>query len=359
MKVRPAIADIAPYIPGTTRGSAVKLSSNENPFGPSPRVVEALGSLASRVHVYPDPGANELRSLLATRHSIRPEQIIVGNGSDEIMQIIAGTFLNSGETTLSSEHTFSQYKSVTQLFGGLYRETDMTDGRFDARALADAARNDAPRIIWLCNPNNPTGTILSHEDVRRVLAASSSETVVVLDEAYADYADSPDFPDSRALIDEYPNLVVLRTFSKLFALAALRVGYGFGHEDLIRRLYTIKQPFNVNTAAQTAACAALGDTEHIRSSIQRNAEGRERMYTAFDRLGLAYYRSHGNFVAVHTPAPAVDIASSMMDAGVAVRALTSFGMPDWIRITVGTQDHATLVEQTLAAALGQQARAVP
>lgn len=359
MKVRPAIADISPYIPGTTRGSAIKLSSNENPFGPSSRVVEALAAIGPRLQVYPDPGAIELRSLLATRHSIRPEQIIVGNGSDEIMQIIAGTFLNNGEATLSSAHTFSQYKSVTQVFGGRYLETDMTDGHFDAHALASAAANDAPRIVWLCNPNNPTGTILSEADVRRVLEASSPDTLVVLDEAYADYTNAPDFPDSRSLIDEYPNLVVLRTFSKLFALAALRIGYGFGNEDLIRQLYTIKQPFNVNTAAQTAACAALADTEHIRSSIQRNAEGRERMYAAFDRLGLAYYRSHGNFVAVRTPALAADIASSMMDAGVAVRPLASFGMPDWIRITVGTHEHVDLVEQALGGALKHQARAVP
>lgn len=351
MKLRNAISDITPYIPGTTRGNAVKLSSNENPFGASPRVAEALAGLSTSLHVYPDPGAGKLRELLASRHDISPAQCIVGNGSDEIMQIIAGTFLNPGETTLSSAHTFSQYKSVTQIFDGVYHEVPMVDGRFNAPALAETARSLSPRIVWLCNPNNPTGTIMTHAEVRTVIQACPAETLVVLDEAYADYADDPDFPDSRALIDEYPNLVVLRTFSKLFGLAALRIGYGFGNEDLIRQLYTIKQPFNVNAAAQTAACTALGDLDHARSSIEHNRIGRDRMYTIFETLGLSFYRSQGNFVAVKVPAAAAEIAAQMMDKGVAVRPLGSFGLPQWIRITVGTDHHIDLVEHALTAAL--------
>ncbi len=358
MTLRPCIADIQPYIPGTTRGNAVKLSSNENPFGASPRVHKALSALGESLHIYPDPGATALRSLLAERHSIRPGQIIVGNGSDEIMQIIAGTFLNPGESSLSSEHTFSQYRSVTQVFAGAYHEAPMSDGRFDANAIIESIRQTSPRIVWLCNPNNPTGTILTHPEVVSVLDACSRDTLVVLDEAYADYADDPAFPDSRALIDSYPNLVVLRTFSKLFALAALRIGYGFGNEDLIRQLYTIKQPFNVNAAAQTAACVALQDASHIQTSIEQNRFGRDRMYAMFDSLGLSYYRSQGNFVAVQLPAPAADVAARMLDSGVAVRPLASFGLPQWLRITVGTNEHIRLVERTLSSALKHCTHAV-
>ncbi len=353
MKVKPNIEPMVPYTPGKSRAGAIKLSSNENPAGASPNAIRALSGLGERFQVYPDAGAEPLRTTLAGTLSLDRTRVIVGNGSDELMTMIPAAFLEAGENSVSGEYTFSQYEFATRLFSGEYRAAAMPDLRFDVQAILSRC-DTATRIVWLCSPNNPTGTLLSEREIRTVLDRVSPETLVVLDEAYVDYVKPEDRVDSRALVDEYPNLLVLRTFSKIYGLAALRVGYAIGSETVISGLTRVKQPFNVNTAAVVAADAALSDRSFYENSVVANEAGRRQLYEFFVRHELVCIQSHANFVTVELPVEAKAFAEAMLENGVAVRPLASFGLPRHLRVTVGTEAQLSRFFSTFKAILSQQ-----
>jgi histidinol-phosphate aminotransferase len=335
MKIRQCLRGLAPYIPGKLQPGAIKLASNENPRGPSPRAMETLRECVSSVYLYPDNACMSLREALAVKHGLLPGNIVVGNGSDEIMMLAAAAYINPGDTTVTARETFSNYTFVTLLFDGKMKYAPLKNGRFDLAALAKLVDSGA-RLVFLCNPNNPTGTYFARDGLENFLKQAPPETLVISDEAYADFADASDFPDSVSLLAKYPNLLIMRTFSKLYGLAGLRVGYGIAREEVAADLLKTKISFSVNLPALAAARAALEDREFIKESLAVNQEGRAYLYGEFDRLGLAYYPTQANFICVDTGRDSVDMERRLMELGVTIRPLTSFGIPRSIRVTIGT-----------------------
>ncbi|MFW6368939.1 MAG: histidinol-phosphate transaminase [Spirochaetota bacterium] len=348
MRLKANVEPIPAYSPGKSRPGAIKLSSNENPLGPSPAAIEAITGAAAHVHVYPDALGRPLLDTLADRLGLDSDRLIIGNGSDELMALACAAYLNAGENTVSAEHTFSQYEFATRLYAGEYRPAPMNNLTFHIDAILEAT-DERTRIIWLCNPNNPTGTMIPEAQVRRVLELVGRDTLVVVDEAYSDYVDSPDFPDSRSLVDEFPNLLVLRTFSKVYGLAALRVGYGFGSSEVVSGLRRVKQPFNSNAIALAAADAALSDTGFRKQSLELNRTQRDRMSEFFRQHKLPYIESQANFVTVDPGIPAKRFFELMLSEGVAVRPLDSFALPNMARITVGTEEQVDRLFEAFSA----------
>jgi len=334
---RAMLERLNPYHPGKQAPDTVKLSSNENPLGPSPAAVVAYRDTAESLHRYPDGVARALSEALAEYHEVSPEQIVVGNGSDEIMTLIAAAYVNPGETVVTAAETFSQYRFATTLYDGVVKEYPVLNGRYDLESMSGAFTAGAPhpKIVFLCNPNNPTGTFRTHDDIHSFLRQVPADTLVVLDEAYAEYAYSPEFPRFRELMAIFPNVIVLRTFSKLYGLAGLRVGYGMGQPDLIQNLLCVKQPFNVGLAAQAAAVAALQDASFREMSLVLNTQGRVWYEQHLQELGLEYYPTQSNFLCINVARPAGEAVSMLERHGVSVRSLASFGLHEYIRVTIG------------------------
>jgi histidinol-phosphate aminotransferase len=336
MKIRQCLRGIAPYVPGKLKPGAIKLASNENPLGPSPRAMEVLGECVGRVQLYPDNACLDLRESLAAKYGLRAENVVVGSGSDEIMHLAAAAYLNPGDNTVTARETFSNYTFVTLLFDGKMKYAPLKDGVFDLEALAKLVDGHT-RLVFLCNPNNPTGTCFGQKEFEGFLEKIPPETLVVSDEAYADFADAPDFPDSVSLLAKYPNLLVMKTFSKLYGLAGLRGGYGIAREEVAADLLKAKISFSVNLPALAAARAALEDTEFVEKSLALNREGKAWLYREFERLGLACYPTQANFICVDVGRDSRDMERRIMELGVTIRPLASFGIPQSLRVTVGTQ----------------------
>jgi histidinol-phosphate aminotransferase len=340
-----------PYVPGELKPGAVKLASNENPFGPSPLAVESIRRDAAAVHLYPDQHAHRLRKKLASTYGVGEEQFIIGNGSDEIMTMIAGTYLEDGDNTVTAHGTFSTYTFATLLYGGEVRHVPLKDGRFDLPAIR-AAVDERTQIIFVCNPNNPTGTYVSQTEVVEFLQSVPERVLVVMDEAYAEFVEETDYPDSVALISEYPNLIVLRTFSKIYGLAGMRVGYGIASAEVVADISRVKQPFNVGILSQAAAASALADTEFVERSISNNKAGKEYLYAQLTRLGVQYFPTSSNFICIETRKDSLQLFQRIMELGVTIRPLASFGMATSIRVTVGTPEQNELFIRCLEQALG-------
>ena len=352
MRPREALDRLHEYTPGERRAGVLKLSSNENPLGPSPRAIEQLQQSAREAHIYPDGAAVELRQRLAQHLSVPADQIITGNGSDELMVYAAAAFLNPGDVAITAQHTFSVYAFATNLFDGRVVTTKMPAGRHDPDAFLRALQTQPrTRLLFLCNPNNPTGTYLNLHEIEHLLRQTPPEVLVVLDEAYCEYMDAADAPDGTRLIQRYPNLLVLRTFSKLYGLAGLRVGYGMAQRQIIRALNKVKLPFNTSLIAQAAATAALDDDQFVRRSLDTNRRGRQRLYTELDRRGLRYYRTQANFICVNVDADCRAFAETMALNGVTIRPLASFGLDSWIRITIGSDEQIDALLEALDATL--------
>ncbi|TVQ37810.1 MAG: histidinol-phosphate transaminase [Spirochaetaceae bacterium] len=337
MYPRQALERLHEYVPGERRAGVLKLSSNENPLGPSPRAIEQLRSSAAEAHIYPDGAARQLRERLARQLSVPADQVITGNGSDELMVYAAAAYLNPGDIAVIARHTFSVYAFATNLFDGRVITTEMPHGRHDPDAFVATLRaQPRTRLLFVCNPNNPTGTCLSRGELEHILDQTPAETLVILDEAYCEYMDPSDASDGPALIRRYPNLLVLRTFSKIYGLAGLRVGYGMAQREIIRTLNKVKLPFNTSLVAQAAAAAALDDDGFVRRSLETNLSGRGRLYGELERRGLTYYRTQANFICINVRSDARAFAEQMAANGVTIRPLTSFGLDDCIRVTIGT-----------------------
>lgn len=348
---RPVLDHLEPYIPGKHIAGGIKLSSNENPFGPSPEAVAAAQAAVAGVHRYPDGGMHALKEALAGRENIDPDQIVVGNGSDEIMVMIAGATMEPGCNAVSAQHTFSQYEFATRIYGGEYRQAEMNHYAFDLDAIAGLV-DAQTRIIWLCNPNNPTGTVFSHEELERFLSRIPAGPLVVLDEAYAEFAGT-EYPRTLELMARYPSIIRLRTFSKIFGLAALRVGYGVAPAPVIAAVSSLRQPFNVGTAGQNAAVAALADEAHAEKTLANNRFGRQQLCSWLTDRRIPYLPSEANFVCAELGPRMPAVVSSLAEQGISVRPLTSFGMPNHVRISVGTPPEMDALYRALAAALEQ------
>jgi histidinol-phosphate aminotransferase len=346
VKPRAVLSRLEPYVPGKRIRGGIKLSSNENPLGPSPRSREAVEAMLHDVHRYPDGSMHALKQALGDHWSVDPESIIVGNGSDEIFVMIAGSVVEPGTNAVTAAHTFSQYTFATQIFGGEIRTTPMRDGRFDLEAVGERI-DDQTRIVFLCSPNNPTGTIITAGELERFLDHVPSHVLVVIDEAYGEYAQSDDYPDTLALVPEHPNLIRMRTFSKIYGLAALRVGYGIAQPRVIEAISKLRQPFNVGTLSQAAAAAALEDTDFVARSLENNRTEKRRLYEFLDSHGIGFFPTEANFVCADFGDSAQRIVEALRRERIAVRPLGSFGMPAHLRITIGTPDEMDALYEAL------------
>ncbi len=344
--IQPYVFSIPPYVPGKPIaevqrelgiGKAIKLASNENALGPSPLALASLRKHIREVNIYPESSAPDLRLKIAEKYSLEPGNVILGNGSDEIMQMLAHVFLGTVDEAIIAENSFSMYRIVTKLFGAKPVFVPLTNYHLDLEATLKAV-NERTRIIFLASPNSPTGTVIARRQLDYFLEAiKDRKLLVVFDEAYAEYVNREDAADGIAYLDKYPGIIVLRTFSKIYGLAGLRVGYGIAQPWLIDLLNRVRAPFNVNLAAQEAALAALTDTAHVERSLKMNSDGMAYVSGQLELLGFEVVESQANFI---TFAPNIDagfIYEELLGKGIIVRRLASFGMPDHIRVTIGTQ----------------------
>ena len=353
---RPALAQVAPYNAGRPLEELaadlgipdlVRLSANENPLGTSPAVIEAIRREAPRAHLYPDAGSTELRRALAARLGVAMDQIVAGNGADELIVLLGWILLDPGDEVVVPHPSFEPYVSVSTLLGAEPRLSPLVDYAID---LDDVVRRVTPRTkaIFLCSPHNPAGTIVRRAALRRFLTALGPDPpLVVLDEAYRDFCDDPDYPDGVELLAAHPRVVVVRTFSKVAGLAGLRVGYVVAAPEVIERLNRVRPPYNVNRLAQVAACAALDDPEHMERT--RKAVREERQYLAGElaRRGYPSPPSHANFILVRVGDEAPQMRDRLLRGGVLVRDGADVGFPGHLRIAMGTRE----VNDRLLAAL--------
>jgi len=342
--LRKGIGDIKPYIPGKSARDAklefnvesvVKLASNENPFGPSPKAVEAMKETLKALAVYPDQTSIELREALSTRLGVDKDCLIVGNGSDEIMQLAAATFLSAGEECLISENTFSVYEFATKLFDGEAVFVPLKDYKYDLEGFARAV-TDKTKLVWLCNPNNPTGTAFSQSELDQFLAKLPKKAITIIDEAYMEFAETGGFPESLEYVKKGKNVIVLRTFSKFYGLAGLRVGYGAAKPDIVKYMNLAKLPFNVNRLAVKAGIAALDDKAFAEKTKRTNSEGKKHLYAELKKLGVAFQRTEANFIFIDVKRNCDKVFMEMMRQGVIIRPLASFGFGEAIRVSIGT-----------------------
>lgn len=348
--LRPEVKELKDYVPGKNpvEPGVIKLASNENPFGPSPKALEALAKEAKNLQVYPDQKSILLREALAKKLDVPFDNIICGNGSDDIMQILASTYLNPGEEVITPKNTFSVYEMVTKIFGGRLVLVDLKNFEVDLDGIAGAVTAKT-KIIFIANPNNPTGTAFSASAFASFLEKISTNVLVVVDEAYIEFAEGKDGPDTLKHVKEGKNVVVLRTFSKFYGLAGLRVGYGVARKDLIAPMFRTKMPFNVNRLAQAGAAAALEDKEFLEKTYKNNLDGKKYLYAEFDKLGLEYKKTESNFIFINLKKSADELFVEMLRQKVILRPLTSFGLPEAIRVSVGTPEQ----NKTLIAALAK------
>jgi histidinol-phosphate aminotransferase len=315
---------------------SVKLASNENPLGPSPKALAALRARLDQLHLYPDGDCFYLKNGLAKKLGVAPEDLIIGNGSNEIIELAARTFMRPGDEAVMAEQAFVVYQLIVQAVGGKSKQVPLRNFTHDLRAIADAI-SPRTRIVFLANPNNPTGTIFRQDEWEVFLAKVSADVLLIVDEAYFEYVGDPGYPDSLKYHADGRAILTLRTFSKLYGLAGLRIGYGIAPKELVAMMQRVRQPFNVNAAAQWAALAALDDADHVKRSLEVNRQGLKYLQGEFVRLGLEYVPSHGNFVLVRV-GKGQEIFQQLLGQGVIVRPMGAYKFPEYVRVTVGTAE---------------------
>lgn len=341
------IEDVARDL-GLDPAGIIKLASNENPFGPSPKAVAAAKAAIEQGHLYPDGGCYVLRQKLAKFHSLQPEQFVIGNGSNEVIEFLGHVFLNPGDEVVMGVPEFVVYSLVAILFGAKPVEVPLVNFRNDLKALARAV-TPRTKLVIVATPNNPTGTANSAAEILDFVRSLPGGVICVVDEAYADFADNP--PDIRPLIAEGRNVIGLRTFSKVYGLASLRVGYGYASAELASLLDRIRQPFNVNAVAQAAAAAALDDQEFARRCVEQTRQGLRRLGEGFAGLGLEFIPSQANFILVKV-GDGARVFDALQRRGVIVRPVANYGLPGWIRVTAGTAEQNERLLGSLAAVVG-------
>lgn len=345
---REHINQIVPYIPGKPIEEmarelglidTVQLASNENPFGPSPKAIEAILKELQRVNRYPESGCYYLVEKLSTLLKIPKENLIVGNGSHELIDFACRVLLEPGDEVVTAEHAFAMFRQMTQVNAGVVVEVPQSgDFVFDVVRMAERV-TEKTKIIFIANPNNPTGTYVSRDEMDAMFSALKNKSVlVVLDEAYLEYIDAKDYPYAIDYFNTFDNVFVIRTFSKAYGLAGLRIGYGFGSKLFISQMYKIKQTFNVNRLAQVAATAALDDQVFIKKVRDATLSGRGLLSSEFEGMRLKYLPSQANFIMVKLGSRAGDIYNSLLKEGVVVRPMNMYQFPEWVRVTIGTEE---------------------
>jgi len=359
-----AVQKIAPYISGKPIDelereygvtNIVKLASNENPLGPGPLAVAAIKKAASEIGLYPDGNGFVLKQALSNRHGCALECITLGNGSNDVLSMLAEAFLTADTEAVYSQYSFAVYPIVVQATGATARvapafgnDATMALGH-DLDAMLKLV-NARTRLVFVANPNNPTGTWVEERPLKNFIAALPKTTLAIVDEAYIEYAVDPAFPNASKWLNEFPNLVITRTFSKAYGLAGARVGYALSQPDVADMLNRVRQPFNVSSLALSAACAALQDVDHLAKSVAMNRDGLAQLVAGFDRLKLRHYPSAGNFVLIDCNKPAAPIYEALLRAGVIVRPVANYGLPNHLRITIGTREQNERLLTALATA---------
>lgn len=349
----PAVRELSPYVPGKPIselerelgiGQIIKLASNENPHGPSPATLEAMHAALDQVWLYPDGSCHELKAALAHQLGVAPQCLSIGNGSNDLLMLLAEAFLSSQCSAVYSQYGFAVYPLVIRETGAhaievpaLPRSSGMPFGH-DLTAMAAAVRPDT-RLLFIADPNNPTGTWVQAHELERLLQSVPSSTLVVLDEAYYEYARELGLAERLPWIGAHPNLIVLRTFSKAYGLAGARIGYAISHPEIAQVLDRLRPAFNVNAVAQAGAVAALGDRRHMQRSVEATMREQARLCAELSRLGLWCAPSAANFLLIEIGASAAQLFQALLARGIIVRPLASYGLPDYLRISVGLPAH--------------------
>ncbi|MES9899905.1 MAG: histidinol-phosphate transaminase [Sedimenticola sp.] len=355
------IANLKPYVPGKPVSelerelgitNSIKLASNENPLGCSDKAKAAIQAELTDAARYPDGGGFALRNKLAEKHNIDPACITLGNGSNDVLDMIARVFLAPGTESLFSQYAFAVYPISSQAVGATLKMVPARDYGHDLEAMINGV-GETTRVVWVANPNNPTGTWVDSEELENFIAALPSDVIVVVDEAYIEYVDESGYPDTSLWLKKYPNLIVTRTFSKVYGLASLRVGYALSHSDIADLLNRVRQPFNVNSMAMTAAIAALDDQDFVQQSILMNRKGMAQLSAALDEMKVDYIPSVGNFITVDVGQPVEEVDLALLKQGCIGRPLANYGMPQHLRITIGTAAENSRFIEALKEVMGK------
>jgi len=355
----PGISKLKPYLPGKPLSElerelgithSIKLASNENPLGASPKVADAIVEALPDIGRYPDGGGFELRRALAEKHNIDAACVTLGNGSNDVLDMVARVFLAPGTESLFSQYAFAVYPICSQAAGADLVVAPARDYGHDLQAMQQRI-GPRTRVVWIANPNNPTGTWLDSHALYAFIASLPANVIVVLDEAYTEYVAHDDNPDGTRWLNEFPNLIVTRTFSKAYGLASLRVGYALSHPDIADLLNRVRQPFNVNSLAQVAALAALQDQAFIERTVEVNRSGMIQLLQGIERLGLGYIPSVGNFITVDFARDAASIDQALLQQGCITRPLANYGMPNHLRFTIGLEEENARLLTSLRAVL--------
>jgi histidinol-phosphate aminotransferase len=355
------ILGIAPYEPGKPIEElereygvhdAIKLASNENPLPPSERVQQAIIAQLTHLNRYPDGSGFYLRQAVAKKHGFTQDQIVLGNGSNELIELAVRTFLKPGDEAIVPHPSFVVYPMIVQAAGGIRVMVMLKDHRLDLEAMARAI-TPMTKMVFVANPNNPTATIVTADEVEAFMARMPERTIVIFDEAYMEFALGPDFPNTLEYVRQGRKVITLRTFSKAASLAGLRVGYGIADADAVALMNRIRQPFNVNSLAQAAALAALEDDAHVQECVRMIDAGRQFLYDEFTALGIRYVPSRANFILVDVGRSASDIYQRLLKEGVIVRPMTPFGMESALRVTVGAPEENRRLVKALKTVLGR------
>ena len=346
---------LSPYVPGKpvdelTRElgltHVVKLASNENPLGPSQHVLKAIEIAAKELHRYPDGSGYQLKQILAEHlgylaEGLVPAQLTLGNGSNEILELVVRAFVNPGDKVMYSAHAFAVYALAAQAAGAVSQVIPARDWGHDLEAMLDAiidANNNKPRVVFIANPNNPTGTWLKEGQLYDFLKQVPPEVIVVVDQAYSEYMLHPEYPQAEKWLGEFSNLIVTRTFSKAYGLAAVRIGYGCSSHSMAEVLNRVRQPFNANHIAQMAAIAALEDQDYLQTSIEVNQRGLAQIEKGLKQLQLSFIPTEANFICFNVGCDAGPVNQSLLKEGVILRPVANYGMPNWLRVSVGTAE---------------------
>ena len=348
--VKESVTRLRPYVPGKPIEEVkrelglpddftiYKLASNENVLGPSPRALEAMRQAAPDIWLYPDDTCFNLKNELARFWDVTPQHLIVGNGSDEVIHFLALALLDEGDEVIFADPSFVQYKSAAMLADCAYHAVPLTeDFRHDLAAMRERV-NERTKLIFIANPNNPTGTVVTRQEFEELLDGLPPRVVVVLDQAYYEYVEDDASPHGLDYVRAGHNVVVLHTFSKAYALAGLRVGYGIARPEIIGYLQQVRGPFNVNALAQVAAIASLHDDQQVKAAHEMNRAGKAQFYEAFEAMSLRYVPSQANFVLVDCGRESKQVFNELLRHGVIVRTGDPFGLPTWVRVTVGTRE---------------------
>lgn len=344
--IRKNILKISPYVPGKPIEEVerelgikniIKMASNENPLGPSPKAIFAIKKYLKKISLYPDGNCYELKKKLAKKFKLKQENFVIGCGSDEVIHLIVLAFLNKGEEVITGFPSFVIYYTNTYLMDGKLKLVNLKNFTYDLKKIKEEI-TDKTKIIFIANPNNPTGTIVKKKEVEEFLEEIPEKIIVVFDEAYYEYVDDKEFPDIISYIKEGRNVISLRTFSKIYGLAGLRIGYGIANSEIISYLNRVREPFNVNSIAQVAACSALDDFEFVKKSKKLNFSEKNFLYREFEKMNLFYVPTQANFILVDTGVDSLSLFREMLKEGVIVRTADIFGLPTFIRVTIGTRE---------------------